>query len=329
MTDVGARFGPLSLGAANLGNLYERMSDETAWAVLETAWELGVRYFDTAPHYGLGLSERRLGAFLATKPRAEFVVSTKVGRRLRPRPVDAAAGALDTAHNFVVPADQERVWDVSPDGLRRGLEESLHRLGLDSVDVVYLHDPEEYRAADGQGGLDGALRPGLDTLAALRDEGVVAAVGVGSKATAALLTAARTGVPDLLMVAGRLTLLDQSAAEDVLPECRGRGIGVIAAAVFNSGLLTSSEPGPGGRYEYAPVPGDVLARARAVAGVCREFGVDLPTAALRYSLTDESVRTVVAGSATPGQVRDNTRRMAAPVPDALWAALRERGLTRL
>ncbi|EHR60271.1 aldo/keto reductase [Saccharomonospora cyanea] len=315
-------FPPLSLGAANLGNLYERMTDEQAWAVLETAWERGVRYFDTAPHYGLGLSERRLGAFLATKPRDEFVVSTKVGRLLEPVP---DTGELDTAHDFVVPADHRRVWDFSADGVRRGLEDSLNRLGLDSVDVLYLHDPEE----GAPGALDTALSSGLDALATLRDEGVVSAVGVGSKSTPALLASARTGVPDLLMVAGRLTLLDQSAAEAVLPECRARGIGVVSAAVFNSGVLTTSEPDESGRYEYGPVPTEVLARARAIAAVCAEFGVDLPTAALRYSLTEPSVRTVVAGSATPAQIRDNADRMAAPVPDGLWKALRDKGLTRL
>ncbi|EIE98204.1 aldo/keto reductase [Saccharomonospora glauca] len=315
-------FPPLSLGAANLGNLYERMTDEQAWAVLETAWECGVRYFDTAPHYGLGLSERRLGAFLATKPRDEFVVSTKVGRLLEPVP---GTGALDIENHFLVPADHRRVWDFSADGVRRSLEDSLRRLGLDSVDVLYLHDPEE-GAPDA---LDAALTSGLDALAALRDEGVVSAVGVGSKSTPALLASARTGVPDLLMVAGRFTLLDQSAAEAVLPECRARGIGVVSAAVFNSGVLTSSSPDETSRYEYGPVPPEVLERARAIAAVCAEFGVDLPTAALRYSLIHPSVRTVVAGSATPDQIRDNADRMTAPVPEGLWAALRDKGLTRL
>jgi D-threo-aldose 1-dehydrogenase len=218
--------GPLGLGAANLGNLFHAMTDEQAVAILEAAWQGGIRYFDTAPHYGLGLSERRLGAFLATKPRSEFVLSTKVGRRLVASP--ATAHRLDDANDFMVPAVTKREWDFSADGIRRGLEESLERLSLDSVDVLYLHDPEEYD-------LDAALRTGLPALAALRDEGMVTAIGVGSKQTKPLLAAVRKEPMDLVMVAGRYTLLEQPAREELIPECRRRGLGVVAAAVFNSG----------------------------------------------------------------------------------------------
>ncbi|WP_116110124.1 aldo/keto reductase [Amycolatopsis ruanii] len=309
--------GPFALGAANLGNLYAPMSDEQAHAVLEAAWDSGIRYFDTAPHYGLGLSERRLGAFLAGKPRAEFVVSTKAGRLLVPDP--AGAGRLDEANQFAVPADHRRVWDFSADGVRRSLDDSLTRLGLDSVDVVYLHDPEEYD-------LDPALASGLPALAGLRDEGVVRAVGVGSKSVAALAAAARSGIADLLMVAGRFTLLDHAALDEVLPECRARSIGVAAASVFNSGLLATPEPA--GRYDYAAAPPDVLVTAREIAAVCAEFGVDLPTAALHFPLRDPAVRAVVAGAATPEEVRQNARRLAATVPAELWTTLRDKGLIR-
>ena len=197
------RLGRLGHGAANVGNLYRAITDDEAWRILETAWDCGVRYFDTAPHYGLGLSERRLGAFLATKPREEFVLSTKVGRLLRPNP--AGAGRLDEEHDFAVPADRERVWDVTADGLRRSMEESLGRLGLGAVDVLYLHDPERFDLRRG-------IEEGLPALAKLRDEGLVRAVGVGSMSTEALLASVRSGVPDLLMVAGRLTLADQEVA---------------------------------------------------------------------------------------------------------------------
>ncbi|GHE78640.1 oxidoreductase aryl-alcohol dehydrogenase like protein [Amycolatopsis deserti] len=309
--------GPFALGAANLGNLYVPMSDEQAHAVLEAAWDCGIRYFDTAPHYGLGLSERRLGAFLAGKPRAEFVVSTKAGRLLVPDP--DGADRLDEANQFAVPADHRRVWDFSADGVRRSLDESLTRLGLDSVDVVYLHDPEEYD-------LGPALASGLPALARLRDEGVVRAIGVGSKSVAALTAAARFGIADLLMVAGRFTLLDQSALDEVLPECRTRSIGVAAASVFNSGLLATPEPA--GRYEYAAAPPDVLVTAREIAAVCAEFGVDLPTAALHFPLRDPAVRAVVAGAATPEEVRQNAGRLAATVPDEVWTTLRDKGLIR-
>src|SRR5687767_14581225 len=170
------------------------MSDEDAWAVLEAAWDGGIRSFDTAPHYGLGLSERRLGAFLATKPRADYVVSTKVGRLLRPSP--ETADRLDDENQFAVPASLRRVWDFSADGVRASLEESLERLGLSEVDILYLHDPEEHDlAAD--------LSTGVPAVAALRDEGLVKAVGIGSKSNGALLASVRTGPLDLAMVAGR------------------------------------------------------------------------------------------------------------------------------
>ena len=310
-------FGSLSLGGANLGNLYHALSDDEADQVLETAWENGVRYFDTAPHYGLGLSERRLGRFLRTKPRAEFVVSTKVGRLLRPNP--EGAGRLDEDNLFVVPADLARVWDFSREGVRRSLEESLERLGLDEVDVLYLHDPEEHD-------LRSALEAGVPALVELRDEGAVTAIGVGSKSLDALLAAARTDALDLLMVAGRFTLLEQPALERLIPECRARGIGVVNAAVFNSGLLACPELPPNGRYEYAAAPTEVLARAKAIAAVCAELGVELPAAALQYTLREPAVRTVVVGMASGEQVRENARRMRADIPEELWDRLRTEGL---
>ncbi|NUS49905.1 MAG: aldo/keto reductase, partial [Nocardioidaceae bacterium] len=233
MSDPRDPVGRLGLGAANVGNLYRALSDDEAQAVLQAAWDGGVRTFDTAPHYGLGLSEERLGRFLRTKPRDDFVLSTKVGRLLRPDP--SWTGGDDDAHDFVVPARQHRVWDTSPAGLRRSLEESLERMGLDRVDVVYLHDPERYD-------LDRTLDEGLTGLAALREAGLVAEVGVASMDTAALAASARTGVLDRLMVAGRWTLLDRSAAADVLPACREHGVRVVAAAVFNSGLLAPARP---------------------------------------------------------------------------------------
>ncbi|PRX49189.1 D-threo-aldose 1-dehydrogenase [Prauserella shujinwangii] len=316
---LAGRIGTVGLGGAGLGNLYHPVSDEQARAALEAAWDRGVRYFDTAPHYGLGLSERRLGEFLASKPRAEFVVSTKVGRLLVPDP--DGAGTLDLANGFAVPATARRVWDFSAAGVRRGLADSLGRLGLDSVDLLYLHDPDEHA-------LGPALDTGLPALSALREEGVVSAIGVGSKSVPALLAAARSGMVDVLMVAGRFTLLEQPALDDVLPECRERGIAVASAGVFNSGLLAEPAPSAEGKYEYGTVPPSVLARANTLAAVCGEFGVELPTAALRFPLREPAVRTVVLGAATAAQVEDNLRRLTEPVPEGLWAVLRERGLIR-
>jgi D-threo-aldose 1-dehydrogenase len=300
----------VGFGGANLGNLYEPMSDDDARAVLQAAWDGGIRYFDTAPHYGLGLAERRLGRFLADKPRAEYVVSTKVGRLLRPSP--ETADRLDMANLYAVPAAYERVWDPSPAGIRRSLSESLERLGLDRVDVVYLHDPDEYD-------LGPSLEVGIPALAALRDEGHVDAVGIGSKSTAALLAGARSGALDLLMVAGRYTLLEQ--AEELLDACRTHSVGIVAAGVLNSGLLALPRPAPGARYDYLPAPEEVLARARRLADVCARFGVDLPTAALQFPLRNDRVRSVVLGATTAGQVRENLSRLRAPVPEELWKAV--------
>jgi D-threo-aldose 1-dehydrogenase len=317
VAEPGLRLGRLGYGAANVGNLYRAMTDEDARAVLEAAWESGIRYFDTAPHYGLGLSERRLGSFLATKPRADYVVSTKVGRLLRPSP--ETAHLLDDTNQFAVPTSLRRVWDFSAGGVRASLEESLERLSLSEVDVLYLHDPDEHD-------LSGDLSTGVPALAALREERLVTAIGIGSKSTDALVAAVRTGALDLVMVAGRYTLLEQPALDELIPACRAAGVGVVAAAVFNSGLLATPEPGD--RYEYGAVPAELLARARRIADACARHGVSLPEAALRFPLREPAVLCVVAGGATPAHVRENAQRLEGEVPEALWQELAADGLVR-
>lgn len=318
-TSADLRLGPLGFGAANVGNLYRAMTDDDAWAVLDAAWEGGIRYFDTAPHYGLGLSERRLGAYLATKPRGEFVLSTKVGRLLRPSP--ETADQLDDAHHFAVSAGLRRVWDFTAAGVRRSVEESLGRLGLDAVDILYLHDPEE-------DDLGRALANGVPGLVALREEGLVTAIGVGSKSTDALLAGVRSGDLDLVMIAGRFTLVEQPALDELIPACRAANVGVVAAAVFNSGLLSSPDPGAGARYEYGAVPADALRRAQRIEAICAEYGIALPVAALQFPLQEPTVRAVVVGAEEPGQVRENVERISASVPVELWERLRAEGLVK-
>ncbi|MCU1411665.1 MAG: aldo/keto reductase [Rhodoglobus sp.] len=300
----------LGYGAANVGNLYRALSDEAATAVLDAAWESGIRYYDTAPHYGLGLSERRLGAFLATKPREEYFISTKVGRLLRPVP--NPSGRLDDANDFAVPADLERVFDLTADGVRRSLDESLERLGLDRVDALYLHDPEK-------AGLDAAEESAYPALIGLRDAGLVDHVGVGSMSIEALERASAFAGLDLLMVAGRLTLAEQPALDRVVPQALAHGMQLVAAGVFNSGLLATNTPG--GRYEYGSAPEELLARARSIAEVCAQFGVTLPAAALQYTLRIPPVVSVVVGGSRPEQVVENARRMAEDIPEDLWDAL--------
>jgi D-threo-aldose 1-dehydrogenase len=304
-------------GAANVGNLYRALDEGAAIDLLESAWSAGIRYFDTAPHYGLGLSERRLGAFLRTKPRDEYVVSTKVGRLLREVP--NPAGELDWAHDFAVPADFERVWNFGYDGIRTSIEDSLERMGLDRVDLVYLHDPEKYDLA-------AASTHAYPALIRLREEGLVSAVGVGSMSVEAVAQAARTPGLDVLMVAGRLTLAEQ-LPESVLWAALDNGIRLVAAGVYNSGVLAHAWPADDARYEYGAAPASLLEHVRAIATVCREFDVELPTAAMQYPLTVPGVISVVFGGSTPEQIVENVRRATMPVAPELWVTLRDRGLT--
>ncbi|MFB7894378.1 aldo/keto reductase [Microbacterium sp. NPDC056044] len=309
----------LGYGAANVGNLFRELSDDQAWVILDAAWESGIRYYDTAPHYGLGLSERRLGAFLRTKPRDEFVISTKAGRLLRPNPDDD--GGLDVAADFHVPTTLRREWDFSEAGIRASLEESLERLGLDRVDVLYLHDPERHD-------LDLALREAFPALELLRAEGAVDAIGIGSMVSEALAAAVESADLDLIMIAGRYTLLEQPAADAVLPACRAKQTGVVAASVFNSGLLAKDEPERSDRYEYGRMPEPLWDRLQAILAVCRAHAVPLPAAAVQYALRDPSVRSVVVGGSRPEQLRRNAEFMAVDIPAALWDDLAAAGLIR-
>ncbi len=310
--------GPLGYGAAAVGNLYRAVDDEAAGRLLDAAWDAGIRYYDTAPHYGLGLSERRLGEMLRRRPRSEFAVSTKVGRLLVPDP-DGATRPDDDI--FEVPAHHRRVWDFSGSGVRRSLEGSLVRLGIDSIDVLYLHDVE-------RSGRDVAevVDEGVDAMARLREEGLVEAIGMGTSDLGAVERAVRTDAIDLVMLPGRYTLLEAPARDVVLPLCLERGVGIVNVAVFNSGLLATPEPSETSHYEYREVPPDKLRRAQDLAGACRELGVELPTAALQFSARHPAVVSVVVGADTPEQVRENTKRMRTPVPDDLWERLEKRGL---
>lgn len=303
----------LALGCAQLGNLFHEISDEQSRATVDAAWDAGIRCFDTAPHYGLGLSERRLGAALADRPRSAYTVSTKVGRLLVP----SASGGLDD-EGFVVPATHRRVWDWTRDGVRRSIEESLTRLGLDRVDIALLHDPELHA--------DEALRTGFPALAELRDEGVVGAIGAGSKDAAVLTRVVTECGPDVVLLAGRYTLLEQPARAELLPACAAAGVGVLNAGVFNSGLLALERPRDDLPYEYGAAPAELVARARAIADVCAAHGTTLPAAALAFAAAHPTVTTVVVGAESPEQVRRNAALVGSPPPDTLWPALAAAGL---
>jgi D-threo-aldose 1-dehydrogenase len=315
MTGPFVHSGPFGLGCAQLGNLFHAISDDDAFELLDTAWDLGVRWFDTAPHYGLGLSEQRLGAFLRTKPRHEFTVSTKVGRLLVPNP---AGGHDRDDEGFDVPATFRRDWDFSASGVLRSLEASRERLGLDSIDVVLIHDPLDHAAA--------AIAEAYPALDSLRADGSVRAIGVGTRDTGVLTRfVEETGI-DVVMLAGRYTLLDQTALDELFPACARRGVWVLNAGVFNSGVLASPEPSTGATFEYAAAPAGILDRALAIARVCTEHGTSLPAAALAFARAHPVVASIVVGAATAAQARENHALIEAPPPLALWSALVERHL---
>ncbi|GAA4435079.1 aldo/keto reductase [Actinokineospora soli] len=298
----------LGFGGAGVGNLLGAVDDDVAAATVDAAWEAGIRFFDTAPHYGLGLSERRIGAALAGRPRDSYAVSTKVGRLLEPGP----GTGVDT-EGFAVPDDRVRRWDFSADGVRRSLESSLDRLGLDRVDVLLMHDPDDHWAQ--------AVAEAYPALHELRSQGVIGAIGVGMNQWQLLDRFVRETDIDVVMLAGRHTLLDRSGAEVLLPRCVDRGVSVLAAGVFNSGILATDTPG--GTYDYRPAASGLRDRAARIAAICASHGVRLPQAAMAYAGRHPAVASVVVGAQDPDQVRRNAELFATPVPDALWSDLDE------
>ena len=303
----------LGFGGAPIANLYTAVSDEDARATVDAAWDVGVRYFDTAPHYGLGLGERRLGAALRDRPRAEYVVSTKVGRLLEP-----SDGAGLDEDGFVVPATHRRVWDFSADGVRRSLDDSLQRLGLDRVDIVYLHDPDNH--------WDQAVREGLPALQELKEQGVIRAIGVGMNQWQLPERFIREAALDYVMLAGRYTLLEQEALPSFLPLCQERGVSVVAVAVFNSGLLARPEVPADATYNYSTAPAEIVDRARRIAAVCRRHGVVLPQAALQFPFGHPAVKAIAVGARNPAEITENAALLADQAPAGLWADLKSEGL---
>ncbi|MBO0811774.1 MAG: aldo/keto reductase [Microlunatus sp.] len=303
----------LGYGGAPIGNLYSGVSDEQAIASVQAAWDGGIRYFDTAPHYGAGLSERRLGKALAQYPREEYVISTKVGRLLVPN----AHPTGKDPEGFDVPDEFTRVYDYSADGVRRSLDESRQRLGLDRIDIALVHDPDDH--------LDQAAEEAIPALCELRDQGVIGAVGLGMNYVDPLHWFATRDFPagvgiDVILVAGRWTLLDRSA-RPLLDACAERGVSVISAAPFNTGLLAGDEPPQTGTFNYEPVTAEVLQRARQFAAVARDHGSRLPCAAVRFPLRHPAVACVLAGIRSPQEAAADCRLVADDLDAETWLAL--------
>lgn len=301
----------LGFGGAPLGGLFSAVSDDAAFGALQAAWDAGIRYFDTAPLYGYGLSEQRMGAFLRTKPRDSFVLSTKVGRVLQPtRGAGDTGGSLAT---FVGALPNDAVFDFRADAVKRSLDASLNRLGLDRIDLAFIHDPDEY--------FDIALHETYPALNGLREQGVVRAIGSGMNQWQMLEQFVERCDFDAVILAGRYTLLDRSAAATFLPLCERRRVAVIAAGVFNSGILAHADPADSATYDYVAAPAAVLERVRAVAAVCARYGATLPAAAIQFPLRHGGIAGVLLGMRTAAEVVANAAHFRTPLPAQLWEEL--------
>lgn len=313
----------LGLGGAPLGNLFSALDEAQARSVLDAAWDGGCRSFDTAPHYGNGLSEHRVGNCLRARPRQEFVLSTKVGRLLLPRQ-DAAR----EQHGYVDMLPFVQQWDYSRAGTRRSIEDSLQRLGLARIDVAYVHDMDE--ACHGERApqvLRQVLDETLPELRQLQREGLVGAVGLGVNDWRVVLQVLRHADLDALMLAGRYSLLDQGALPELLPECARRGVRIALGGVFNSGILATGVRGRAqASFNYAPAAREWLERTAAIEAVCEEFGVPLRAAALQFPLAHPAVEIVMVGVRSAAEWTDAAAMMGYSIPRAFWRALRERGL---
>jgi D-threo-aldose 1-dehydrogenase len=317
-------FTELGCGTAPLGNLYRSVDGETAQATLQASWDVGCRYFDTAPLYGLGLAETRLNHFLRGRLRDSYVLSTKVGRRLRVCPPEGRTGI---GKFFDTPARQE-IYDYSYDGVMRSIEDSFERLGVDRIDILLCHDVDVFTHGSREAS-DRRIREFMDggyrALAELRDQGVIAAFGAGVNEWQVCERMAHEGDFDLFLLAGRYTLLEQEALDSFLPYCTRSGIGIVLGGPYNSGVLATG-PISGAFYNYDPAPPEVLNRVQRIEQVCKAHGVKLIEAALRFPLGHPAVVSVIPGAQSPEQVRRNAEIIRARIPDGLWSDLKTEGL---
>jgi D-threo-aldose 1-dehydrogenase len=328
LSGSGARieFVELGCGTAPLGNLYRPLDEETAQGALQAAWSAGCRYYDTAPLYGLGLSETRLNHFLRGKQRDDYVLSTKVGRLLQVCPPESRTGI---GKFFDTPSRRE-IYDYSYDGVMRSVEASLERLGIDRIDVLLAHDVDIFThgskaASDAR--IAELMQGGYRAMLDLRQSGVVKAIGAGVNEWQVCQSLAEQGDFDLFLLAGRYTLLEQDALDTFLPLCERRGIGVILGGPYNSGILATGAR-PGAFYNYDPAPQPILDRVARIEAVCKAHGVRLIEAALRFPLNHPSVVSVIPGAQTAAEVLRNAEIMSAAIPASLWTALKAEGLLR-
>ena len=319
------RASPLGFGGAPLGNLFRALSDEAAHAVVDHAYGAGVRYFDTAPHYGHGRSERRIGDALRARARDGYLLSTKVGRLLEPR-----TDAPRDQHGYVDTLPFVQRYDYSAEGVRRSLADSLQRLGLARVDLVYVHDIDRDTHGEAHARrLADALAGALPALAELKGEGSIEGYGLGVNDVAICRQVLAYADVDVILLAGRYTLADQSALAELLPECERRGVAVLLGGPFNSGILaTGARPADGSQpyFNYAPAAPEIVARVAAIERICAEFAVPLPAAALQFPAAHPAVTSVIPGVRSIPEFAANLRLSRYAIPEAFWSALRERAL---
>ncbi|MBB3948774.1 aldo/keto reductase [Aureimonas jatrophae] len=314
----------ISLGGAALGNLYRAVPREDAMAVMDGAWEAGIRYFDTAPFYGFGLSERRMGDFLQEKPRDAFVLSTKVGRRLRPAPGEDLPGL-----GYVDPLPFAVEYDYSYDAIMRSVESSYARLGLNRIDILFVHDigvythgPELTRTHLGQ-----LFGSGLKALEELKSSGVIGAYGLGVNEVDVCLTVLREAPLDCILLAGRYTLLDRAAERELLPLCRQHGTSIVVGGVFNSGILATGAR-EGANFDYGPANEEVLAAVRGLEEVAEREGIPLSRAALQFPLNEPAVASILLGTGRPESLQRNLAGFAPAIEPARFAAFEPHTINR-
>lgn len=305
----------LSFGAAGIGNLFREVTENEAQEALSYSFAGGVRYFDTAPHYGLGLSERRVGQFLKHQKRSEIVVSTKVGRLIREN-TNFDGGQDD--QGFAVSNKLHRVLDYSRDAVLRSIEESLERLGLNSIDIVFVHDPDEFEKE--------AMEGAFPALEELRRQGVIRSYGAGMNQSAMLSRFAANTDLDVVMCAGRFSLLEQPALADLLPTAIRRNVSVVAAGVFNSGILATDNPSSSSHYNYAPAPAQIVDKAQRLARACRDAGYSLAQVAAQFPLLHPAIKVVCLGARNGEQAQRNVGLFEPVVPRAFYVSLAEQGL---
>lgn len=312
----------MGFGGAPLGNLYAAIPDEEARGALSAAWEAGVRYFDTAPLYGYGLSEHRFGEILRGQKRDDFVLSTKVGRVLRPQRQPAASD-----DKFVNAGPFEPIYDYTKDGARQSIEQSLHRLGMSRVDVVFIHDIDVYThgAHEQPEIFRQAMSGAYHGLRAMKEEGTIGAIGLGVNEWEVCEAALDIGDFDCFLLAGRYTLLEQGSLASFLPKCTERGASIILGGPYNSGILVTGAV-KGATYNYAAAPQEILDRVARIQTVCQAHDVPMPAAALQFPLAHPAVASVIPGGRTASEVTQNVAWMTTPIPAALWTDLRSEGL---